>query len=62
MYKGYGEIIPMVRWYVGLKGRRAMGSVVSQFKLGRGVMGGKVYDLVWWVSRSFLDMIMRHTG
>lgn len=52
----------MVRWYVGLKGRRAMGSVVSQFKLGRGVMGGKVYDLVWWVSRSFLDMIMRHTG
>ena len=33
----------MVKWYFGLKGRSWMGSVVSWLKLGRGVIGGKMY-------------------
>lgn len=43
MWKGREGGIPMVKWYFGLKGRRDMGSVVSWLKLGRGVIGGKMY-------------------
>jgi hypothetical protein len=39
---------PMVRWYLGLKGRKDRGSVELQSKSGRGSIGGYPvgFDLV----------------